>query len=99
MESAKWRWKPSSGLSRYVERSDTLKPEAARLLEEALIRGEFERGEIARITGLPERTARRVLKDIVDMDLLASETPKGAVSLRFPADALDVLFPRLFAEA
>lgn len=83
----------------YVERSDTLKPEAARLLEEALIRGEFERGEIARITGLPERTARRVLKDVVDMGLLASETPKGAVSLRFPADALDVLFPRLFAEA
>lgn len=86
-------------LRSYVERSDTLKPEAARLLEEALIRGEFERGEIARITGLPERTARRVLKDVVDMGLLASETPKGAVSLRFPADALDVLFPRLFAEA
>jgi Fic family protein len=83
-------------LRSYVERSDTLKPEAARLLEEALIRGEFERGEIARITGLPERTARRVLKDIVDAGLLASETPKGAVSLRFPADALDILFPRLF---
>jgi Fic family protein len=86
-------------LRSYVERSDTLKPEAARLLEEALIRGEFERGEIARITGLPERTARRVLKEVVDVGLLASETPKGAVSLRFPADALDVLFPRLFAEA
>jgi Fic family protein len=86
-------------LRSYVERSDTLKPEAARLLEEALIRGEFERGEIARITGLPERTARRVLKDVIDADLLASETPKGAVSLRFPVDTLDVLFPRLFAEA
>lgn len=86
-------------LRSYVERSGNLKPEAARLLEEALIRGEFERGEIARITGLPERTARRVLKDVVDTGLLASETPKGSVSLRFPADALDTLFPRLFAEA
>jgi Fic family protein len=83
----------------YVERSDTLKPEAARLLEEALIRGAFERGEIARITGLPERTALRVLKDVIDAGLLASDTPKGAVSLRCPADTLDVLFPRLFAEA
>ena len=82
-----------------VERSDTLKPEAVRLLEEALVRGEFERGRIARITGLPERSARRVLKDVVDAGLLASDTPKGAVSLRFPADTLDVLFPRLFAEA
>ena len=85
-------------LRNYVERSDTLKPEGGRLLEEALIRGEFERGEIARITGLPERTARRVLKDVVDMGLLASQTPKGAVSLRFPADALEVLFPKLFTE-
>ena len=32
-------------LRAYVERSERLKPEAARLLEEALIRGEFERGE------------------------------------------------------
>jgi Fic family protein len=85
-------------LSNYVESNDRLKPQTARLLEEALIRGEFERGEIGRITGLPERTARRVLSDVVSTGLLASDSPKGAVSLRFPADALDVLFPRLFPE-
>jgi Fic family protein len=85
-------------LRSYVERSHALKPEATLLLDEALIRGEFERGEIARITGLPERSARRVLKEVIDGGLLASDTPKGAVSLRFPADTLDVLFPRLFAE-
>ncbi|HEY7763389.1 MAG TPA: Fic family protein [Aestuariivirgaceae bacterium] len=85
-------------LRKYVERSGRLRPEASRLLDEALIRGELERGEIARITGLPERTARRVLKDVVDAGLLASESPKGPLSLRFPADALDVLFPRLFPE-
>lgn len=85
-------------LRSYVERNN-LKPESARLLEEALVRGEFERGEIARITGLPERSARRVLNDVIGHGLMASETPKGAVSLRFPADALDVLIPRLFAES
>ena len=69
----------------YVERSDNLKLEAARLLEEALIRGEFERGDVPRITGLPERTARRVFNDVVAAGLLASDTPKGAVSLRFPS--------------
>jgi Fic family protein len=84
-------------LRTYVERS-SLRPDAARLLEEALIRGEFERGNIARITGLPERTARRVLADVVEAGLLASATPKGAVSLRFPAEALENLFPRLFPE-
>jgi Fic family protein len=82
----------------YVERSENLKPEAVRLLEEALIRGSFERGDAPRITGLPERTARRVLNDVVAAGLLASETPKGPVSLRFPTDTLEILFPRLFPE-
>jgi Fic family protein len=80
----------------YVLRSPDLKPGAGALLQEALIRGQFERGEVGRITGLPERTARRVLNDVLQAGLLASETPKGAVSLRFPADALEDLFPRLY---
>ena len=83
-------------LSTYVERSEKLKPEAARLLHEALVRGEFERGDVPRITGLPERTARRVFNDVIAEGLLASETPKGPVSLRFPIETLDSLFPRLF---
>jgi Fic family protein len=82
-----------------VDRSEKLKPEAARLLTEALVRGEFERGEAPRITGLPERSARRVLNDCLSEGLLGSDTPKGAVSLRFPDAALDALFPRLFGEA
>ena len=86
-------------LGRLIERSETLKPEAARLLSEALVRGEIERGDASRVTGLPERSARRVLSDVIDTGLLASETPKGPVSLRFPDSALEVLFPRLFGEA
>jgi Fic family protein len=83
-------------LRRFVETDESLKPEAARLLEEAAIRGEFERGDASRITGLPERTARRALNDLLSLGLLASATPKGPVSLRFPANVADVLFPRLY---
>jgi Fic family protein len=82
-------------LSVYVTRRE-LKPEAARLLEEALGRGQFERGEISRITGLPDRSARRILNEVTKAGLLASETAKGPVSLRFPVDALEIIFPRLF---
>ena len=85
-------------LRRLVTTSETLKPEAAALLEEALIRGELERGEATRITGLPERTARRVLNDVVHAGLLASETPKGPVSLRFPVSTVEMLFPRLYPQ-
>jgi Fic family protein len=89
----------SRRLRTYVERSDGLKPEAATLLEEALIRGQFERGAAPRITGLPERSARRVLNDVIAEGLLASATPKGPVSLRFPAQALEALFPLLYPKA
>lgn len=86
-------------LRRLVEQSDALKPEAAALLEETLRRGEIDRGEATRITGLPERTARRVMNDVIDVGLLASDTPKGALSLRFPASSLEVLFPRLYPQS
>lgn len=86
-------------LKLYVERSGTLKPEAYLLLEEAASRGEFARGDADRITRLPERTARAVLAQVLDEGLLGSETPKGAVSLRFPSSALDLLFPKLFQVA
>jgi len=86
----------SERLRAYVSQHKGLKREAAPLLHEALIRGEIERGEAPRITGLPERTARRVLNDVVADGLLASATPKGPVSLRFPVHALEILFPRLY---
>ena len=86
-------------LKSLVERSETLKLESAALLEAALMRGEIERGAAPGITGLPERTARRTLNDTVEAGLLASATPKGPVSLRFPEAALETLFPRLFPQA
>jgi hypothetical protein len=47
---------------------------------------------------LPERSARRALKALVDDGMLASKTEKGPVSLRFPVKALDTLFPRLYPD-
>ena len=80
-----------------VDRSEKLKPEAVRLLEEALIRGEFERGEVAH--HWTSRTHSPTPPQRCDCRrALASDTPKSAVSLRFPIDALEILFPRLFPE-
>jgi Fic family protein len=82
----------------YVERDERMRPEAAPLLQAVLLRGHIERGEATRIVGLPERSARRILSDLIEARVLASATPKGPISLRFPADSLDILFPRLFLE-
>lgn len=75
------------------------KPEARYLLEEALLRGEFIRGDAPRITGLKERAARSILSDLLIDGILASDMPKGPVSLRFHVQAADILFPWLFPES
>ena len=81
----------------YVTRREW-KPEAFRLLEQTLQRGELPRGDAGRITGLKERRARDLLAALTADGILGSDTPKGAVSLRFRLDAVEVLFPGLFPE-
>jgi Fic family protein len=84
---------------KYVAQSEPLRPESSRLLEEALVRGEFDRGEAARITQMPERSARRVMNDVLAAGLLGSSTEKGPVSLSFPTESLETLFPKLYVQA
>lgn len=71
--------------------------EAATLLTERFHRGEIARGYVQVITGLRERTARTLLADLLKDGILASNSEKGAVFLRFPVEKRDLLFPRLFA--
>jgi Fic family protein len=82
-------------LKLYADRRD-FKPEAFALLEQTLQRGELPRGEAARVTGLKERSARDLLGMLVADGVLGSESPKGPVSLRFPLEVLEILFPNLF---
>jgi Fic family protein len=75
-----------------------IKSEAFFLLREAFLVGEFARGEAARITGLGERTARKVLRQLTDEGLLVSETPKAPVHIAFPAATSMYWFPDLISE-
>lgn len=83
-------------LTQYVNQHATLAPETARLLTEALQRGEVLRRDIPGIVNLPERSARRVVAEAIADGILASTTPKGPVFLRFPTQTLEIIFPRLF---
>ncbi len=76
-----------------------LRGEAVPLLEHVLQRGEMPRGDAPRAAGLKERAARDLLAALVGDGILGSETPKGAVSLRFPQHAVEILFPSLFPRA
>lgn len=89
-------------IASYIERRIALKdfaPESKYIVREALLRGEVPRGEMGRITGKPERTARRILEQLLSDGLLVPTTPKGPIRLAFPAEAVDYYFPRLYPES
>jgi Fic family protein len=75
-----------------------LQPEASYLLRDAFFRGEVPRGEVARITGKPARTARRVLKDLLEKKLLTSDSERAPVRLAFPTKVAGYYFPQLYPE-
>jgi len=60
--------------------------------------GEFARGEAARITGLGERTARQVLRQLTAEGLLVSGTPKAPVRLAFSAATATYWLPDLISK-
>ncbi len=83
-------------LQQYVAGLGRSGAEATALIDEVFLRGQIPRGEAARITKRPERTARDILAKLVKAGLLTSETPKGDVFLRFSSDSAQFLFPLLF---
>jgi len=76
--------------------SPPLKPEAAFMLQEALLRGEVGRGDMIRVSGMAERTGRAVLSQLLDEGLLIANMPKGPVRMALPTLVAGFLFPDLY---
>ena len=66
------------------------------LLREALLAGEFERGQAPTITGYKERMARMVLAQLLESGVLVSTGPRAPVRLGFPIGVVDRWFPALY---
>ena len=73
-----------------------LPKQAFPLLKEALLMGEFERGQAAALTGYQERQARTVLQALIEKKLLVSDSPRGKVRLSFSAETAEYWLPNLF---
>lgn len=80
------------------ERS-VVKPDAVEALHYVAIAGPIERSRFMAMTGLPERTARRVLASLLHFGVLTSPSARAPVSLGVPLASLRFLFPRLWPEA
>lgn len=81
-----------------TERS-VIKLEALEPLHYVALTGPLERGRFLAMTGLPPRTARRVLASLLDVGVLTETGPRSPVAFGVPLRALRHLFPRLWPEA
>lgn len=72
--------------------------QARQVLEAVLYRGELPRGEIPALLGVGERQSRRVVSALMGKNVLASDTQKSPVYLKFPAALASRWMPSLFPE-
>ncbi|MDZ7681922.1 MAG: hypothetical protein U5J63_09500 [Fodinibius sp.] len=75
-----------------------LKEESKYILTETMLRGEISRRDAKRVTGLSERSARRVLSTLEDEQLVISKNHKSPVRFNIPPKVIGYYFPDLYPE-
>jgi hypothetical protein len=76
-----------------------LHPGAGRLLVEIYQAGQLGKSEVPALLGLSERTAREVMKALLQEGLIAAVNQKAPLTLGFPSHVLDDYFPALCYKA
>jgi len=79
--------------------SSVVKSEALEALHYTALFGPVERARFMAMTGLPPRTARRVLSSLLDYGILEAKTSRAPVTFAVPLKSLRFVFPRLWPEA
>jgi len=75
-----------------------LPPKSDSILEALLYRGELPRSDVAKIIGVGERHARRIVSALTKRGVLASESSRAPLRLVFPAGLASRWMPGLFPE-
>lgn len=81
-----------------VPHEKTLRIEAKYVLAEIMIRGEIDRGEVKRISGLEERTARDLTRQLKLEGFVSSTSPRAPLQFKIPSKAVGYYFPSLYPE-
>ncbi len=76
-----------------------IKTEGLEALHYTAITGKTDRGKFVAMTGLGERSGRRMLATLLDYGILKSESSRAPVVFTIPMKSLRFLFPRLWPEA
>jgi len=76
-----------------------VKIDALEALHYVAMAGPVERSRFVAMTGLGDRTGRRVLASLLDFGVLTEDSPRSPVSFGVPLSSLRLLFPNLWPEA
>lgn len=76
-----------------------VKIDALEALHYVVMAGPIERSRFIKMTGLGERTGRRVLASLLDFGVLTEDSPRSPLAFGIPLSALRFLFPNLWPEA
>ena len=95
----------SNRISRFVELSSqnrvnniVIEKYADLLFDQLLIKGELKRSSVGKIIGKSDRTASRLIKQLLDNDLIKSKSHKSPISININPRFASYLFPELFPE-
>jgi len=77
---------------------DPLPKHSEKVFKYLLLSGECARGKIPEIIGMKERTASRVIAELLKRNFIASDTKAGAIRLKIGASMASYLFPMLVPE-
>ena len=80
-------------------RTDSLPPQAGKVLAALLYRGELPRGDVPDVVGTGDRQARRIVAALQDAGVLMAESPRAPLRIAFPATLAGRWMPGLFPEA
>lgn len=75
-----------------------LRDESRYVIIEALLLGKVARGDMERLTGRSEITARAIMNDLIEAGVLKPESDKirSALRINFPVNVAPYFFPKLF---
>lgn len=97
-ETLKMRLTTLVAIRQNTRKQPEYRPQAILPLHHVMCVGPVSRGEFIQMTGLEERTGRKVVSRLLEDGLLVSESTRAPLYPGLPLDALGTLFPALYPE-